>query len=150
MSSELRKIADYIKNMLQDITVVRGFEITMGSVNELTEANMIFPSAIITYVKETLASEAQEAYGYATAEFKIKIKAQLSVSSTNALIEIDALYDKIIYAIKLQMSIYNGILSNSTHLCYGGFEKEKTKNGDLFTPCDLIITLKALYQFEGK
>jgi hypothetical protein len=150
MISELTRIAGYIKAMLQDITVARGFDFNMGSVNELTEASMIYPSAIITYIKETVSTEAQEAYGYATAEFKIKFKAQLSISSTNALIEIDELYNRIIYAIKLQMSIYNGVLSNSTHLCYGGFEKEKTKNGDLFTPSDLIVTLKALYQFEGK
>jgi len=96
------------------------------------------------------AEMAQAAYGYADAEYQIKIKAQASITADVPLHALDEIYDDIIYSVKKKITVSNGMLplSGNAYVQYDGFEKGNYKSGDIFTPSFITIKLKVKYQFE--
>lgn len=145
----LTDIAAEIAELIDDITIANGFTYDFGSINEPDMAHMRYPSADITYASEQVINDLVLAqYGFADAEFQIKIRSKLLTTEGAPLHAIDAEHDKIMHDIKHVFGVNRGALSLTGNpvITYKSFEKENAKAGDVFIPSALIIKWNVRYQ----
>lgn len=148
--ARLSEIAAELKTQLETITTTAGYEITMGSVNEPDEARVVYPMAEITYIAESPdASKINNVYGFADAEFRIRIRSKLLTVENSPVWAVDAEHDKVVAAMRKCFGINNGALALSYNpvISYSGWEKEVHPSGDIFVPGAVITRWNVRYQY---
>jgi len=152
MSGRLTTIAAELADLLGTITEANGYGYNFGSVNEIDGAHRVEPSAEITYAQEDPVSEASGYYGFAAAQFEIRLRGSLSAIPDAPFYKIDAELDTILRDVKqvlLRASTPNTLpLSIETVIQYNGFTKETDTNGDMFRPKSLLTKWTVKYQEE--
>ena len=153
VAGRLTEVAAELAALLKSITVDNGFGYDFGSVNGTTaadQAKTLYPSAEITYAQEDAISEASALFGFATAQFEIRIRGALSESPDAPFYDIDAELDTVLRDVKqilLRSSTPNTLpLSIETVIAYQGFAKETAANGDMFRPKSLLTRWSVRYQ----
>jgi hypothetical protein len=152
MASRLTTIAAEIKELIEGITIAHGYDYDWGSVNEPDQAHVTYPCAEITYASEDGVPEQLGLYGFATAQFVIRLRCDLSELPTDhPFFAIDEELDIILRDVKKRLMRADTPadtlpITEETVIKYVRMEKETERQGDIFRPKSLLTYWTVAYQ----